>query len=153
MYHRVGPPPVVRLSLAGLGNARLPAMIGQQRLWVVGAEAPRDAAPSEGSQQRPHHRGGQQFPVHEVHPEAAAFRRQRAYDLKKSANGSWRQVEEQPLYQPNGRLLHLIAGIEQSLRPGLLQVHPDRVPLAGGLDSRVILDGVLSGSTSGRSSS
>lgn len=109
--HRVGPPPVVSLSLTGLGDARLPAMIGQQRLRIVGAEAPHDTAPGEGSQQRPHHRGGQQFSVHEVHPEVATFTRQRAYVLKKAMNSSWRQVEEQPLYKPYGRFLRLIAGI------------------------------------------
>ena len=88
MHNRVEPPPIVRLSLTGLGNARLPAMFGQQRLRIVGAETPHDTAPGEGSQQRPHHRGGQQFPVHDVHPEAAAFRRQGAYGLEKGVNSS-----------------------------------------------------------------
>src|ERR671910_1858241 len=39
--HRVGPPPVVRFSLAGLDHLRLPAVLGKQRLRVIGAEAAR----------------------------------------------------------------------------------------------------------------
>ena len=46
--YRVGPPPIVRFSLAGLGHLRLPAVLGKEGLRVVGAEAARSAATGEG---------------------------------------------------------------------------------------------------------
>src|SRR5215218_9961269 len=46
--HRVGPPPVVRFSLAGLDHLRLPAVLGKQRLRVIGAEAAGSTAAGEG---------------------------------------------------------------------------------------------------------
>jgi hypothetical protein len=70
--HRVGPPPVVRFSLARLGHLRLPAVLGKEGLRVVGAEAARSAATGEGLQQWPHYRGAQESSVDEVRAELAA---------------------------------------------------------------------------------
>src|SRR5919107_116285 len=51
--HRVRPPPEVCFSLAGLDHLCLPAVLGKQRLWVIGAKASDGAAAGEGPQQWP----------------------------------------------------------------------------------------------------
>src|SRR5215213_6456039 len=48
--HRVRPPPEVCFSLAGLDHLCLPAVLGKQRLWVIGAKASHGAAAGEGPQ-------------------------------------------------------------------------------------------------------
>src|SRR5215217_6216369 len=78
--YRVGPPPVVSAPLAGLSHFGIPALLAQQRLRIVNAEASRGTAPGKGCQKWPHRRRVEEIPVHEIQAEKAARHGQRTHD-------------------------------------------------------------------------
>jgi hypothetical protein len=113
--YRVGPPPVVGTPLAGLGRFRRPAVLGQQCLRIVDAEASRGTAPGEGCQKWQHYRRGQKVTTHEICAEETARYRQCTCGAQEISDGGFVHVEEEAFNEPHGRLLGFVASLQECL--------------------------------------